>query len=283
MNQRLVALELLQLRMATEPRLERKDVAKALGCATSRIGHLETARNQPSYTDLRTITDLYGRPDRLEVLWLRTSLSRQRGWWEEAQHRGVIQEGPDSFREYIGLEQGCSHMLFWDPLAVTGLFQTADYAQAVIRAYDKTLTDQQVRDRAVLRIRRQEVIGRAKLHVVLGETALRPVGGREVFRAQLEHLARTAEHPNVTLQVLLNEVGAHPGQHGPFTIMGFPADPEVHDPGLVYVETLLRSTLYDEDADIAAYTTNFGELADLAASPGRSADLIHRLIKEQAA
>jgi hypothetical protein len=47
---------------------------------------------------------------------------------------------------------------------------------------------------------------------VLDEAALRrPIGTRQILRAQLRHLVKLAEPPNITLQVLPLDVGGGAG------------------------------------------------------------------------
>src|ERR1700730_13606377 len=61
---RWIALELRRLR--EEVGYERKEVARHLGCALSRIGHLETARDPPKPDDLKQMLSYYGRSERLD-------------------------------------------------------------------------------------------------------------------------------------------------------------------------------------------------------------------------
>src|SRR5438034_832147 len=73
------------------------------------------------------------------------------------------------------------------------------------------------------RMGRQAVLTRdppLRLWAITDEAALhRPVGGPGVMRAQLAHLAESAELPQVTLQALPYAVGAHPGMAGSFVIL----------------------------------------------------------------
>lgn len=297
--QRLVAMELEQLRDAA--RLDRKAAAKALSCAVSKIGHLETARNHPSSDDLRILTELYNRPDRYEVLWMRTGLGRRRGWWSDTTNRDL--DGPADFGLYVGLEQGARVLRFWDPLGLNGLLHIPGFAEASIRGSDLDLVlaakqaaekdgaerekalaaiDAAVQERAGVRIRRQQVLDHAQVHFVLGEMALRQlVGGPEVMREQYQHLLWVLENrPNVTMQVLLAGAGAHVGQLGPFTVMDFLHDPEVKDPGVVYLEDMRRARWYEEAEDINDYRVAHGELVDKAAPSDQTADIIRQFLEE---
>ena len=264
MYQRLVGLELEQLRLATDPPMERKVVAKALGCAVSKIGHLENARNHPSYADLKAMTALYGRPDRLDVLWMRTTLGHRRGWWENTQNKDL--SGPESFGTYVGL------------------LQVRGYIEAGLRAYDRDASAEVIGELVQIRLRRQELLRRTQpphLHFVLGEAALRHrTSETDVMIAQLRHLIDLMEHPAVTLQVLTFEAGVLTGHHGAFTVMSFPHDPEIRDPGVVYVETLLAGRWHEPADDVTAYRNLFKDLANAALPPDKSVDMIHHIIKE---
>src|SRR5699024_8062837 len=77
-----------------------------------------------------------------------------------------------------------------------------------------------------------------RLWLVVGEEALyRQIGGPKVLRDQLEKARRLARLPNVTIQVIPFEGGAHPAHGAPFTIVNLIED----RPGIVYVENLSGS------------------------------------------
>ena len=96
----------------------------------------------------------------------------------------------------------------------------------MIRAAARTSRLDQVQQQVRVRLGRQSLLTQddpVDLWVVLDEAVLsRPVGGDAVMRGQLQRLVEVAELPNVTLQVLPFEVGAHAGMDGTFTILSFP-------------------------------------------------------------
>src|SRR5260370_36071067 len=49
----------------------------------------------------------------------------------------------------------------------------------------------------------------------------RQVGGRETIHAQLQRLIQASALPNVTLLVMPDDLGAHPGLDGPLSILQF--------------------------------------------------------------
>jgi hypothetical protein len=106
------------------------------------------------------------------------------------------------------------------------------------------LLEDEVARRVELRLARQRMVfeedDRPLVSRVIAETALAwLIGGTDVMREQLNHLADLAARPGIKLQVLPTTVGAHTGVEGTFTILSAP--PELEDyPGCVYVEPLAK-------------------------------------------
>ena len=96
------------------------------------------------------------------------------------------------------------------------------------------------------------------------------------MKRQLARLLELAERPNIIMQVLPFEVGAHPGTMlGPFDVLSFehPADP-----GVVYVEA--DSDPYpDREGDLARYTAAFDHLRSMALSVPQTNDLLRAALE----
>jgi uncharacterized protein DUF5753 len=140
---------------------------------------------------------------------------------------------------------------------------------------------EQIDNRVRLRMVRQEIITHedpVEFWCVLDEAALmRPVGGRPALQRQLEHLATTAELPNVRLQVLPLEIGAHAGMDGSFVLLSFPHE---SDPDTVYVTIATGGVFQEKPDEISRYAAIFDRLQQAALSPEDSAALINRMAKE---
>ena len=297
---RLVALELVQLRERAG--LDRDDVLREIkargGKAWSRakLGHIETARNQPKYADLEMLTGVYGRPDRLDELWNRTGKAKKRAWWDDPANPDLY--GPEGFGHFLGLEQGATRLRSWQPNAVHGLLHPKEHAEIMIAAstppvlrlevedgaddaLDQDLSPEAVRERAEVRARRQGVLDRADVHIVMGEMALRMrVGTNEQMRATFAAIEAAAEKPNVTVQFLLGASGPHRGQHGPFTSIVLPYADEVDDPGVIYLEDLDSSRFVRPRVHVELYNAVFAELAERAEKPDRTPDILRQYAKE---
>jgi Domain of unknown function (DUF5753) len=112
-------------------------------------------------------------------------------------------------------------------------------------------SEDEVDQRVTARLERQAILDRDEpplLWVVIDEAALRrPVGGRKVMRAQVEHLVEVAQRPSVLIQVIPLEVGAHEGVNGAFVIAEFASAPSI-----VFLETALTGLVAERPEDVAA-------------------------------
>ncbi|MGH3493531.1 MAG: helix-turn-helix domain-containing protein [Sciscionella sp.] len=275
---RWLAFELSRLRR--EAGLEQKDVARALRCTVTKVSYIENAERPAVLRDLdEVLLPLYNVPkDRWSTYLQAARDSRRKGWWESFRTDAV----PPWLSLYIGLEQGAEQLRIYDAQLITGVLQTEEYTNAIVRRGTAELTEDQIAQRVEFRSSRRAVLDRGadplRLWVVLDEAALRRVvGNRTIMREQLNHLVDAAEQAKVTLQVLPFDHGAHPGMQGPFTILDFPWST---DPGVVYIEHRSGAFYLEETAEIKAHTVAFEHLCALALSPDESVTIIQNIAKE---
>ena len=101
------------------------------------------------------------------------------------------------------------------------------------------------------------------------------LAGQQLY--QLKRLAATAELPNVTLQVLPFEVGAHAGMDGTFTILSFP---EAGDPDVVYAENATGGLFLEKSEELQKYIYIFDHIRAAAMHPDASTAYIAELAEE---
>ena len=128
-------------------------------------------------------------------------------------------------------------------------------------------------------MRRQALLERAlapRVWAVVDEAALRrPVGGPKVMRSQVERLIEVAGLPNVTLQILPFQAGAHPALVGAFSILRF-ADQEL--PDVVYIEHLTNALYLDRRDDVNRYLHVMDSVSLRAEPPDRTLDALHQIL-----
>lgn len=263
---RRLARELRKLRETQQLTLQ--EVADRLDWSRATVSRLETGQTRPKPGDIADLLDLYGvaSPERDALITLAREAG-QRGWWTAY---------ADVFTgSYVALEDEASQIRTWDPQLIHGLLQTEDYAREVITA-GRLLPDQnQVERRIDARKARQKLLDRQdapRLHLIFDESVLRrPIGGRDVMRAQLEALAEFAARPRIVLQVLPYHTGAHAGLDGRFTILSFP---NPADPDIAYVEGTMGDVYLESAEAIATHGDRFDRVAEVSLPPEESAHLI---------
>ncbi|HEY3981953.1 MAG TPA: Scr1 family TA system antitoxin-like transcriptional regulator [Streptosporangiaceae bacterium] len=275
-GRRRLAAELRRLRELAK--LTGDEVAERLGWSGSKISRIELNRIGVKAADLARLLDLYGvrGKHRADLLTLARA-PRSKGWWEA--YSDVVAA---DYAAYIELEAEAASALCWSAQLVHGLFQTEEYARALMESHWRWMpVPPTSRIRRLVEVRlerqRQAMGGRPlSLTVVLDESVLlRRIGDAPVMRAQLEHLADVARHPSTTLRVL-PLAAAHPVGTGSFILLSFPpvlGGEPVSD--AVYVEQLTRNEAWvGEESLVYEYRVAFEQLAAEALDPDESRQLI---------
>jgi transcriptional regulator with XRE-family HTH domain len=274
-RRRQLMTELKRLRETTG--MTQEDVAGQLDWHPTKIMRIETGRTAPHPNDVRVMLGLYGVADNgiLAGLLKLAKDARQRGWWYS--YKDVLLS---RFELFLGLESEADTIRDFELSMIPGLLQTDDYARELIRglmAFDAA----EIERRVELRMARQQILASGDaphLWAILDEAAIRRVvGGQLIMKAQLLHLANSAEHGRTTIQVLPYSAGPHPGQAGPFIILGFaePTEPEV-----VYMETVGGNLYVDKPEEVRLFSTVFDQLRAVALSPSQSAAMLQALAGE---
>jgi hypothetical protein len=255
------------------------EVARQLGWAASKVSRIENHEGV-SPGDVRELLDVYGitHPDDVRPLVSMARQAQQRGWWH-----GYGDVLPPWFTTYVGLETGAAEERDYKGALVTGLLQTAGYARAIMSADipGGPPAPGELERLIALRMERQQVLHQSadplRLWAVMDEAVLRrQVGGPDVMRQQIRHIAELSHAPNITVQVL-SEDRVHPALDFPFCILIFRDQQRV--PGLVYLENF-RKTLHLEDGeDMKYYSAAFDALTQAALTPAQSRDLMLAQLK----
>ncbi len=267
-----------QLRRLREAKgITREEAGYKIRASGSKISRLELGRVSFKERDVVDLLEMYG-VDEAEQASL-VALAKEAnspGWWHK--YGDVL---PEWFQVFVGLEEAASLIRLYEVQFVPGLLQSAEYARAVISLGLPGAAPEEIERRVSLRMARQELLtktGGPRLWAVVDEAALRrPIGGREVMRAQLERLIESAREPNITLQVVPFRSGGHAAEAGAFTIMRFP---EVDLPDVVYLEQLTSALYLDKREDVETYTEVMERLSVESESPERTIDILSGMLEE---
>jgi transcriptional regulator with XRE-family HTH domain len=201
--------------------------------------------------------------------------SDDRGWWT-----GYSDTIPQWFETYVDLESDAEEIWTYTSELVDGLLQTAEYAEAVARAAYPDITEDHLKRIVEVRQARQAQLDRenpANLRVVCSEAVVRrKVGGPDVMRGQILRLVELSSQPNITIQVIPFDAGAHPAMKGNFTLLRFPEG--FADMDCVYLENENGEVWQERPGDIARYSDVLGRVRDQALSPEETTSFLDSLV-----
>jgi transcriptional regulator with XRE-family HTH domain len=258
-------------RLRADSGLTREEVEEQTGVNPGTLYRLESARSRPQKRTLIALLNLYEVTGDLRADLLDLSKNADGQGWLQPYHADL----PEDYAAYISFESEARAMRNYQSLYVPGLVQTEDYARAAVHGTAPTITSEEVENRVRARMERQgRLTGESpvELWAIVDEAALhRQVGGPKVMRPQLAHLLDAAKQPNITIQAIPYDVGAHPGMPGSFVYMEF-ADPA--DPDLVYIDTQAGDLFLEADEDLRLYASMFDHLRAVALNLSQTKKLI---------
>lgn len=253
--------------------LERKDlsgkaVAKILDISQATVSRLLTGKrgaNEAMVAGILAICGVTGK-ERDHLLDLCRDVGEP-GWLQKYGSRL-----PKQIRTLADHEDNAIGYCQFQPLAVPGLLQTADYARAWLRR-SGTVPPEEINDRVSTRMDRHRIFSKqhpADFTFVTHEWVLRtPVGGPEVMSDQLHHLLRMGVREYIEIRVIPAEVGAHAGISGPFIFMEF-----ANIRPVVYLEGEISGLFLEESHEIRAYRHVIAKLRDVTLDEDASRELI---------
>lgn len=246
-------------------------VAAALKWSPSKISRYERARTGLRPREVERLLDYYKiSGPRRELLLALAEDAAQKGWWEE----DFADSLSDDYQQFIGLEHEATSISIWHVDVVAGLLQTEAYARHIIGSYSKVepVAPGMIGRLVRVRMRRQQVLDRegSQLLIVLDESVLmRRVGNESVMYEQLQHLAKEADRPNLTLQILPLDV-QHSVFGESFVIFGFEADDDAILQDVVSTEHLNRGFTVEGERETYLHRIAFKMLADASLDPAAS-------------
>jgi len=246
------------------------DIARELLCSPPKISRIETGVRPASLRDVRDLCRIYGVDDALrDRLMTLAREAKQEGWWNRY--------GDIAIDPMIGLEIEAAQISSYESCVIPWMFQTREYARAVIRGILPRIADGVMDERVAARLTRQEIITRESpphFWSLVDESAIRRrVGSNQVMRDQLKAMVELAAIPNMTLQVVPFSLGAHPGLNNTFTLLEF----ESAQPPVVSMENMAGSLYLERGSDVDRYREALMYLRAGALDPENSIALIERV------
>jgi hypothetical protein len=204
------------------------------------------------------------------------------GVFEKSREYIRLDKYPPQFKDFALMEAGAVTLSSYQTFVVDGLFQTEDYARALIGGGYPRLPEEKVEELVEARTARKALFDRDPaplIELILDESVLRrPFGDREILRDQLRSLAQDAARDNVSVQVLPLERGLrgdHAGAQGNMQLV------ETRDHHhVVYMEVEDESMLVSDPEKVARLSHRYAKIRTQALSPDDSLSFIGRLAEE---
>lgn len=273
-RQRRLGAELRKLREAAGMTAE--EAGAVVNIKAYQVSHLEAGRVGITPNRLRTLACNYGCSDEelVEAL-VAMADERDKDWWEE--YRGLL---PPGYLDIAELEQSSRRMQTSSSVHIPGLLQTEDHARVIFEEAVSPLPAQELDIRIEHRMRRQAVLDRKnppQFEAIIHEAALRmQFGGREVARAQLQHLLRVSEREHVRLLVLPFTAGSFPGA-GQTVFYAYGAVPQLDT---VQLDSTHTTIFLSTDLQLENYRRLLERTERKCLSTEASRELIHTIAKE---
>ncbi|WP_329314287.1 helix-turn-helix domain-containing protein [Streptomyces sp. NBC_01262] len=256
--------------------LSLEEAGALVGLSKATLSRYETKEGQVKWPLVDALCREYGASaeERATLVELAKNAKVQ-GWWQS--YTDAI---PERTSLLITLENEATRLDHFSCVYVPGLLQTQAYAETIHRAVAHDVAEDVVARSVAVRMKRQEILTRenpVEQRVVLDESAIRRrVGGSEVMQEQISHLVECAERPNITLQVLPFESGAHAAAMDSFLIL-VGADPSLD---VVYMENLTVSLYVEKGKEVAKYHQAFDYLRQQALGADASLELLKKAVRE---
>lgn len=268
--QEALGLRLRELRK--DANLSGRDIAAATGWHFTRVSKMENGVQKPTDLDIRMwcaacsaddqVLDLIAQARAVESMYLELRRQTRAGLKQFIQSLTTVHERAERF-------------LVYEHNVIPGIFQTAEYARALLSFWIEFLETRNDLDAAVAaRMERQAVIYRSdkKFSVVLEEAALRTqFGTRDTMAGQLDRLLSVMTLPNVSLGIV-----PLMGERQVVGSTGF----WIYDESLVSLETPTASIDVTQPQEISMYLRMFERLRQGAIYGRPARSLIVSILEE---
>jgi transcriptional regulator with XRE-family HTH domain len=182
---------------------------------------------------------------------------------------------PGWFARWPDAEATARTLRWFEPLIIPGLLQTEAYARALLSTRVGE-SEEQIDAMVAARMARQRILDKDKpptCWFMLDEGVLRRcVGSAAVMKEQLVQLADLAQRPDIVVQVIPLEAGAHQGLNGgAFVIADVPDSASV-----AYQDTALAGQILESAEDIESLMLTWDTLRSEALPRVASMALIEK-------
>ncbi len=264
---------------------ERSQMSATVACRAIEISpqtlwRIESGQPGPKLKELyvHVLCQMYGATqDITTALVALVAEAKRPSWWH--QFKDVVPEYAELF---MGFEEAAERVTSFRQDIVPDLLRTAEYHRAIVLAEFPGRPSCGV-DRMIDVLRRRQAelragASRCDFRALVCEATLRnQVGGPGVMPNQLHHLVRVSELPGVSIRIVPQRVGGHPGLiTGPFDMLEFPVHPvsQVIESPVVHVPGYRAAHYHHHENDITRYRAAIAEIQCVALDKAASRSLL---------
>jgi transcriptional regulator with XRE-family HTH domain len=272
---RMLGHELTKLRNQVGLNLSDVD-ARLPDMSVSKLSRLERGEGaKPKIRDIEALLETYDADEEtVASIMALTNAAREAQRWFNP---GVL---PKPWRPLMALEESAVRHRDWECQHVPGLLQTEAYARAILET-NPDASPEDIEHRLHHRMSRQSALippNPVRFWALLDEDVLhRPVGGVDVMQAQLARLTEMGKRPNVTIQVVPRNVGAHGGMCAGFMVLDFA---EGGGSPAVYLTTMTGGWRTSQSAEVSRFDRLWEQLRTLSLNPTKSLKLINEAARD---
>jgi transcriptional regulator with XRE-family HTH domain len=266
----------LALRRAREARqLTQGQIAEAMEWSLSKVMRIEKGDVSVSASDLRVLLDFLEVRDPVEVKQLITDArtSRSERWSTDPDYREHL---TPATAQLLQFEAEATAIRHYTNVVVPGPLQTPAYAAAMFSGYVHDLSEETIRARIEVRLRRRELFYRPDppdYLAILDESVLwREVGGPAVMGEQLSELLRIMAETRILVRIVPFAAAGSIALLGPFTIFDLGAE----ENAVLYRESHTADEIVHTRRQIARHREVFERLWPEALDDNASAGLIRK-------
>ena len=187
---------------------------------------------------------------------------------------------PSWFESWLAAEETAAMLKYWSPIIVTPIFQTADYARALLLAAQTDTSDEAINGLVAAKLARAVILDRADppdVVALIDEHVLyRLIGSPEIMNEQLLHVADLAERPYVCVQVIPTAIGATAGLGGDINLASSDGMPDV-----LHTDAVPEGHTTESRALVRKGTVAFERIRGYALPRAESRDLIMKVANER--
>ncbi|GAA2151578.1 helix-turn-helix domain-containing protein [Actinomadura napierensis] len=229
-----------------------------MGLARSSVSNMEAGRRRPQDDQMRKLDNAYGTGVLFQVLLWFARMAHDPDWGKQIER---YEEEAVSIKSYHGQVI---------PLA----FQTDDYTWAYVRASKFKDLDASMARRTAKKQAYWKKGDALLSWTVLDEAVLmRPAGGKEVMRKQLEHLLALSDLPHVSIRIVPFTSGEYMGVDGSMQIIG------LEDRDVGYSGAMNGGRLIETPGEVRELSITFDRIGVKAASEEASREIIRQYLE----